>query len=402
MRHAFVVALFTLGSLGSLGGARAAGEDALAILKQADAATRAVRGVDYEADVFMEGSELAQNFRVTGRVRGAENPGKEELRLHIEGELAGRNEFWIITDGEQIVSLSKQAKIAIVGKAAEARQLMGLPMVLLMQEYLHPSPFSDEIDGDSQKLEGTKDVAGVECDVVFVVYAEEQGRARWYFGKQDHLPRRVDRLTPDGESARVLLVKNLKVDPKFADDAFAPVVPEGFSKRDYVVPKPPADRPDLLAVGTEAPDWELPKPGGGKVALRDLRGKVVVLDFWATWCGPCKRAMPGVQKIHEHFVDKPVAIIGVNCWERGDAPAYMKEQNFTYGLVLEGDKVAEAYNVRGIPTFYVIGTDGKIVHRASGFRPDLDAQLARIVEGALPAAQDSPKPPAGESARRRL
>ncbi len=57
-------------------------------------------------------------------------------------------------------------------------------------------------------------------------------------------------------------------------------------------------------------------PAGKSVSLKSLRGKIVLLDFWATWCGPCRMAMPGLQKLHDRYKDKPVAIYGVNCRER--------------------------------------------------------------------------------------
>src|SRR5262249_7371157 len=91
------------------------------------------------------------------------------------------------------------------------------------------------------------------------------------------------------------------------------------------------------------------------------------LDFWATWCGPCRAAMPGVQALHEKYKDKGVSVFGLNCWESGDAPGYMKEQKYTYGLLLNADEVAGKYGVSGIPTIYVIGRDGKVVYQSVGF-----------------------------------
>ncbi len=367
-------------------------DDALTILRRVDAASKAVKGVEYEAEVWVEANGERQSFNVKGHVRAQDNPGKEQLKLHVKGEFVGRTPFHVITDGDDLVSLSESAKVAIRGKASDARQLLQLPMTLFMQEFLHPTPFSDELDADKRTYEGRKTIAGVECHVVYVEYAGVDARARWYFGCEDNLPHRVDRLGSDGDTARILLVKNLRVDPKLGEDVFEPRVPEGYREQAYKAPKP-RQRPGLLAVGSEAPDWTLSAPDGKKVSLKSLRGKVVVLDFWATWCGPCKRAMPGIQKLHRHYKGKPVEIIGVNCWERGDAPAYMKQKKFTYGLLLKGDDVAEAYKVSGIPTFYVIGPDGKIVHRASGFNADLEARLARIVDGALPKGPAARKEP---------
>ena len=139
----------------------------------------------------------------------------------------------------------------------------------------------------------------------------------------------------------------------------------------------------MLKIGTSAPDFALKTPGGEKVSLAGLRGNVVVLDFWATWCGPCKMAMPGVQRLHEKFAGKPVRIFGVNCWERdGDPVQFMKDKKYTYGLLLEGDDVAEKFKVRAIPTFYVIDRAGKIAY-AGFYKPGHEDELTAVIEKAL-------------------
>lgn len=137
----------------------------------------------------------------------------------------------------------------------------------------------------------------------------------------------------------------------------------------------------LIGVGETAPDWAL-KDAQGKVhRLSDYKGKVVVLDFWATWCGPCKKAMPSVQKVHEKFKDKGVVVIGVATWEKdGDPAAYMKEKGFNYNLLLKGDDVAKSYRVKGIPTFYIIGGDGKVVFSESGFDPSDESKIEKVIE----------------------
>lgn len=117
--------------------------------------------------------------------------------------------------------------------------------------------------------------------------------------------------------------------------------------------------------------------------LDDYKGKVVVMDFWATWCGPCKAAMPGIQKIHERFAGRPVEVLGMNCWESGDPVGYMKSQGYTYGLVLKADDLAAQYKVRGIPTFVVIGMDGQPILQAVGASRENEEKLLAAVEGEL-------------------
>jgi thiol-disulfide isomerase/thioredoxin len=148
----------------------------------------------------------------------------------------------------------------------------------------------------------------------------------------------------------------------FALADFQIALPEGYAENKIAEPGP------LLAAGTIAPDWALKTPEGKTVQLSGLRGNVVVLDFWATWCGPCKMAMPKIQELHAEYEGRKVMVFGVNCQEdaHGNPDAYMKSKGYTYGLLLQGDPVARAYNVAGIPTFYVIDGNGVIVYSAVG------------------------------------
>ena len=142
-------------------------------------------------------------------------------------------------------------------------------------------------------------------------------------------------------------------------------------------------------VGDMAPDWSLQDRNGKTVKLSELRGNVVVMDFWATWCGPCIKAMPSVQAMHERFSGQPVKVFGVNTWERANGPdpvKFMADKKFTYGLLLKGDDVAKQYGVTGIPAFFIVGTDGKIIHTAVGFNPAEKDKMNKIIEDHLAKA----------------
>ena len=131
-----------------------------------------------------------------------------------------------------------------------------------------------------------------------------------------------------------------------------------------------------------APDWELPGPDGEMQKLSDYRGQVVLMDFWATWCGPCIRAMPSLQGLHEKYADRGLAVIGVNCFERANGPdpiEFKKSRGLSYGLVLKGDDVARQYNVSGIPAFYIIGVDGRIIYSSTGYLDGKEREFEQVI-----------------------
>ena len=134
---------------------------------------------------------------------------------------------------------------------------------------------------------------------------------------------------------------------------------------------------NLLEVGTTAPDWQLIGAEGKPHSLSSYRGKVVVMDFWATWCGPCTKVMPRIQKLHQKLADKGVVVFGVNSWENGNAIALMKEKRYTYELLLNGEQIAEAYKVTSLPVVYIVGPDGKIIYCHQG---EDQKDLSEVIE----------------------
>ena len=122
-------------------------------------------------------------------------------------------------------------------------------------------------------------------------------------------------------------------------------------------------------VRSDAPDFTLPMLGGGKFKLSSLKGKVVILDFWATWCPPCREEIPDFIALKNKYADKGLEIVGValdNGGEKDVAP-FAKEQGINYITVIGDDKITQKYGgIRGIPTTFIIDTNGKIVEKHVG------------------------------------
>jgi len=131
----------------------------------------------------------------------------------------------------------------------------------------------------------------------------------------------------------------------------------------------------------EAPDFTLTDVDGKTVNLSDYRGKkVVILDFWATWCGPCRAAMPLIQSFYEKN-KKNVEVLSINEQETAErVAAFIKQTGYTYRVLLDKDgKVESNYRVYGIPTLFVIDKEGDLRHKSVGYRPDLEQQLTEII-----------------------
>lgn len=133
---------------------------------------------------------------------------------------------------------------------------------------------------------------------------------------------------------------------------------------------------DVMPVGTVAPNFKAVTPEGKIVRLSDYKGKIVILDFWATWCGPCQRSLPHLQKLYREVKHKGVTVIALCVWDdRAKYDAWVKtnRNSFTFQTAFDpagrGVKnIAKTlYKVSNIPTQYLIGRDGKIVAGFTGF-----------------------------------
>lgn len=131
---------------------------------------------------------------------------------------------------------------------------------------------------------------------------------------------------------------------------------------------PAASGAKLPVVGP-APEWSLTDLEGKPVGTEALKGKVVVVDFWATWCGPCVHEIPGYVALQKKYADKGLVIVGLSVDQRGEAAVkpFAKKMNINYPLALATPEVVEAFGpVEAIPTTLLIDRDGKIRHRKVG------------------------------------
>jgi peroxiredoxin len=146
-----------------------------------------------------------------------------------------------------------------------------------------------------------------------------------------------------------------------------------------------------------APDFTLPSTDGRQVSLQQYRGKVVFLNFWATWCIPCREEMPALERLHQTYQAQDLAIISIDLKESADqVKAFLQKHNLSFPSLLDQNgSVFRDYLVVGMPTTYLIGRDGTILARGVGGRDWTRAEALQLIQELIKptpvAAQPGPK-----------
>jgi thiol-disulfide isomerase/thioredoxin len=209
------------------------------------------------------------------------------------------------------------------------------------------------------------------------------------------MPPGIDSMT----MSRVNVYSAWQIDQPIAATAFQFQPPMGAQLVDAFFTPPPHP-----LVGKMAPAFQLNDLEGHPVSLASLRGKIVVLDFWATWCGPCVASLPLVSSVADSFKDKGVVFYAANLKETaGQVRQFQTEKTLIFPVLLDADgKVADLYQAKAIPETVLIDQTGKIqaVHVGydPGIRKKLTGQLNDMLAGknlASTAAAPAVAAPAG-------
>jgi len=137
--------------------------------------------------------------------------------------------------------------------------------------------------------------------------------------------------------------------------------------------------------GTAAPAFALPTTSGETVSLAALRGRVVYVDFWASWCGPCRRSFPWMDAMQARYRSDGLSIVGINVDKRrADAERFLRDTPASFTIVYDAEgKTPAAYDVKGMPSSYLIDRQGNVVAVEEGFRDerrdDLEARIRALL-----------------------
>jgi peroxiredoxin len=135
-----------------------------------------------------------------------------------------------------------------------------------------------------------------------------------------------------------------------------------------------------IKAGFPAPDWTLPMLKGDSVKLSDLKGSLVLLEFWFPGCGACMLATSGINDIQEKYGSKGLKVLGIEFQLPGDKglTEYIEKHKIKYPTLYKGKSIAPSYGVSSAPTFFLINKDGTIIYTSSGF--DKEKLIAAINE----------------------
>ena len=136
----------------------------------------------------------------------------------------------------------------------------------------------------------------------------------------------------------------------------------------------------------EAPDFTLPQLDGKSVALADLRGRVVIMEFWATWCGPCRFSLPSLEVIYQQYRDRGVTVLLIDQGETAEVVRKWAAKRFTAPILLDRKtEVGAQYEVHGIPRLFLVDRDGRLIYAHAGYGGGLERNLRLILDDMLEA-----------------
>jgi thiol-disulfide isomerase/thioredoxin len=144
-----------------------------------------------------------------------------------------------------------------------------------------------------------------------------------------------------------------------------------------------------IASGTKAPSFTTNTITGKHVSLKSLRGKVVLVDFWATWCGPCRMATPTLQSLYHKYHHNGLQVLGISVDDNrtvADVKPLIKQMNVGYWISASpaaNQRIAMAYKVEGIPSQYLIDKKGVVRWSVGGYSPDEKAELSALIKKLL-------------------
>lgn len=420
--------------------AAAAPADGKAIFQRALDAINRAHAITADATLTPEGSMLSRaysaSFASIKARRASEASSTWVVRVTGSSGEQRVDVAWTETSLEGV----DHAKKTVVERPGQGTPVPGLRLaqVLRLREVLSPQPYKDALAASEYTMEGEKTVNGELCDVVLVGASGTSKKTRWAIARSDSFPRQMQQIFESASMQGTLTIdlKSVRVDnnvtPDLPVEEVRVTVPEGYTEDRQVstpsvrpvpgkqpveatpkaepaaTPSPAPEQPAPAPAPTPEPpkgpqaaaDFELSTPSGEKVKLADLKGKVVVMQFWGSWCLPCRDwhgMLASSVKAAAGEKASEVSSLALAVRERDSQNAVSelaaRNASSEYKLLLNADSVAKQYGVAVFPTTVVVDKDGMIAATVTELGSDGAAKVETAVRSALGLAA-----PASESA----
>lgn len=380
---------------------------AMKILNGMAAYHASLSAVTYDAGLVMNRTLQGQDENMSIDYRfHMDRPSKRFAMLPLnEGELRGGA---VYDDGKNVWMYIKQLdKYTITDSPDSLDALLEDQLVggisrdvgVIAGGLLHTDPYNALFkDVIGARYLGEEETDGVTYHKLAIEHSQMKWDVRITAGVKPQLLRISADLTELIEQAKAagqdvsmemyFHISNFKVDPKLTDDLFAFAPPDGATEVDTFFEAPAGPAAHTALLGKPAPGFILERLEGGKLDIASHKDKnVVVLDFWATWCGPCVQAMPILAEVTDSMKDKGVVFYAVNLREdKAKVNGFLQNQGLDINVLFDTDgAVANKYGVTGIPQTVIIGKDGtvQVIHvgLSPNLRQSLTSELEQLVAG---------------------
>jgi cytochrome c biogenesis protein CcmG, thiol:disulfide interchange protein DsbE len=274
-------------------------------------------------------------------------------KMRVEANDGVEPSVWI-ADGQTTWTVFPGANEYL--KIPQAKDLGAFP-------YLKTYVLLDTMRG-APKIVGQERLEGADCTVIQIDMERSVSRRLW-IDNATHLIRKevLDQGTRKDEYVFLVAGLGEKLSPALF--TYDPASTKAQSRRQLA-----REAPDTLK-GKLAPDFALRDLDGHEVRLSDLRGRPVLLDFWATWCGYCREALPAVEMMHRSLAAKGLLVFGIDAEESELAHDYLQKYGYTLpSLVDRKEEAVKLYRVESWPTTVLIDREGKVAYYDSGFEPE--------------------------------
>lgn len=400
-----------LASASWLSGQRAVADEATKIDPQAE---KVLRGV---ADFFQKakGVRLHADWVLTNENNGQKGKAEQAYQVTMEkpNRMAvkvesGDQVLTVACDGKELYTLKSEpneytvqpapaSMERIVGKG-DLKHFHSLHGLTVLTSLMAAKPFEALTEGmEGVGYVGSEDVEGIKCHRLrfnrkglswdlFVDAGEKPLVHKIQPDIMALMKRQGAQIPPTLKLELGIAINDWAINPAVTDATFAVNLPKRAEKVASLFPEHPL-------LDRKAPPITLAQLSGGTFKLADQKDKIVILDFWATWCGPCVKAMPILAEVAAKYKSKGVVLYAVNLEEKPEeVAAFLKENKLDVSVILDSQgEISKLYEVEGIPQSVIIDKTGvvRVVHVgiAPNFKDQLTKELDTILSGKIPSEE---------------